>query len=127
MHTFLLLRIGCTNSKVRVLVHSLYYTMVTRLREANLRNLENKQQKVEETTMNTNIKMAKVITVTTAYNAQGKMMKIVTTVAANADLNLVLLRMGLAPELVTCEVSCTMPLPFALNYSHRLMKQYNLI
>ena len=47
--------------------------MVTRLREANLRNLENKQQKVEETTMNTNIKMAKVITVTTAYNAQGKM------------------------------------------------------
>ena len=109
------------------MVHSLYYTMVTRLREANLRNLENKQQKVEETTMNTNIKMAKVITVTTAYNAQGKMLKIVTTVAANADLNLVLLRMGLAPELVTCEVSCTMPLPFALNYSHRLMQQYNLI
>ena len=101
--------------------------MVTRLREANLRNLENKQQKVEETTMNTNIKMAKVSTVTTACNAQGKMLKIVTTVAANADLNLVLLRMGLAPELVTCEVSCTMPLPFALNYSHRLMKQYNLI
>ena len=77
--------------------------------------------------MNTNIKMAKVITVTTDYNTQGKMLKIVTTVAANADLNLVLLRMGLAPELVTCEVSYTMPLPFALNYSHRLMKQYNLI
>ena len=40
------------NCKVRFMVHSLYYTMVTRLREANLRNLENKQQKVEETTMN---------------------------------------------------------------------------
>ena len=77
--------------------------------------------------MNTNIKMAKVITVTTACNAQGKMVKIVTTVAANADLKQILLRMGLAPELVTCEVSCTMPLPFALDYSHRLMKQYNLI
>ena len=100
--------------------------MVTRLREANLRNLENKQQKVEETTMNTNIKMAKVITVTTARNAQGKMLKMVATVAANADLNLVLLRMGLTPELVTCEVSCAMPLPFALDYSHRLMKQFGI-
>ena len=106
--------------------HSLYYTMVTRLRETNLRNLENKQQKAEETTMNTNTKMAKVITVTTAYNTQGKALKIVTTVAANADLNLVLLRMGLVPELVTCEVSCTMPLPFALDYSHRLMKQFGI-
>ena len=55
-----------------------------------------------------------------------EMLKIVTTVAANADLNLVLLRMGLAPELVTCEVSCTMPLPFALDYSHRLMKQFGI-
>lgn len=102
------------------------YSIVTRLRETNLRNLENKQQKVEETTMNTNIKMAKVITVTTAYNTQGKMVKIVTTVAADADLNLVLLRMGLAPELVTCEVSNIMPLLFALDYSHRLMKQFGI-
>lgn len=102
------------------------YSIVTRLRETNLRNLENKQQKVEDTTMNTNHKMAKVITVTTACNAQGKMVKIVTTVAANADLNLVLQRMGLAAELVTCEVSCTMPLPFALDYSHRLMKQFGI-
>ena len=77
--------------------------------------------------MYTNVKMAKVITVTTARNAQGKMLKIVTTIAASADLNLVLLRMGLAAECVTCEVSCSMPLPFALDYSHRLMKQYNLI
>ena len=106
--------------------HSMQYSIVTRLREANLRNLENKQQKVEETTMNTNIKMAKVITVTTARNTQGKMLKIVTTVAANADLKQILLRMGLAPELVTCEVSCTMPLPFALDYSHRLMKQFGI-
>ena len=77
--------------------------------------------------MNTNVKMAKVITVTTTRNAQGKMLKIVTTVADNADLNLVLLRMGLVAEFVTCEVSCSMPLPFALDYSYRLMKQYNLI
>lgn len=76
--------------------------------------------------MNTNIKMAKVITVTTARNAQGKMLKIVTTVAANADLKLLLLRMGIAPELVTCEVSNIMPLPFALEYSHRLMKQLDI-
>lgn len=100
--------------------------MVTRLREENLRNLENKQQKVEDTTMKTNHRMTKVITVTTAYNTQGKALKIVTTVADNADLKLLLLRMGLAPERVTCEVSCTMPLPFALDYSHRLMKQFGI-
>ena len=76
--------------------------------------------------MNTNAKLAKVITVTTAYNTQGKALKIITTVAANADLNLVLLRMGLAPELITCEVSNIMPLPFALEYSHRLMKQFGI-
>lgn len=76
--------------------------------------------------MNTNTKLTKVITVTTARNTQGKMLKIVTTVAANADLNLVLQRMGLAPELVTCEVSNIMPLPFALEYSHRLMKQFGI-
>lgn len=76
--------------------------------------------------MNTNTKLAKVITVTTARNTQGKMLKIVTTVAANADLNLVLLWMGCVPELVTCELSCTMPLPFALDYSHRLMKQFGI-
>ena len=73
-----------------------------------------------------NTKLAKVITVTTAHNTQGKMLKIVTTVAVNADLNLVLLRMGFVPELVTCEVSCTMPLPFALDYSHRLMEQFGI-
>lgn len=88
--------------------------------------MKNKRQKDEETTMNTNTKLAKVITVTTARNTQGKMLKIVTTVAANADLNLVLQRMGLAAELVTCEVSCTLPLPFALDYSHRLMKQFGI-
>ena len=76
--------------------------------------------------MNTNIKMAKVITVTSAYNAQGKRLKMVATIPASADPNLMLLQMGLAPELVTCEVSNIMPLPFALEYSHRLMKQFGI-
>lgn len=77
--------------------------------------------------MNTQMKMAKVLTITTYENNKGLTMKLVATLDAKATPEQFFAEMGLIGRVKSFEVSMVMPLPYSMQHSFMLQKKLGII
>lgn len=77
--------------------------------------------------MNTQMKMAKVLTITTHEDNKGLTMKLVATIDAQATPEHFFAEAGLLGKVKSFEVSMVMPLPYALQHSFMLQKKLGII
>lgn len=77
--------------------------------------------------MNTKMKMAKVIKITTHANENGHIMEVVSAIDANITPEQFIARLDLIASIKSYEVTKPMPLPYALAYSSMLMRQLGII
>lgn len=76
--------------------------------------------------MNMNAKMAKVVTLRIKLNKKREM-RLVTTVDPSVTVEMILHVYGLRGTVLSSEESDIMPLPFAMNHSYNLQKQFGII
>ena len=77
--------------------------------------------------MNTKMKMAKVIKITTHANKNGNIMEVVSAIDANITSEQFIASLDLIASVKSYEVTKPMPLPYALEYSSMLMRQLGII
>jgi len=77
--------------------------------------------------MNTQMKMAKVLKITTYANAKGQSVIMVATIDANATPEEFFAHAGLLGRVKRFEISKTMPLPYALQHSFMIQKSLGII
>ena len=91
--------------------------MVTRLREANLRNLERKEVKTMK-----NMNLGKVLTFTTKEDEFGNVSCVITPIPAHRTPEMEFARLGLVGKIESYEVTAVMPMPFAITFATQKSK-----